>query len=109
MLQHEKADDFVLATGEQHTVKEFVEEAFKCINKEITWVWEGINEVGKEKDSDRILVKVSKEFFRPIEAENFLGDYSKAKRALGWEPKTKFKDLVKIMVENDINRLKNKE
>ena len=106
MLQQKKADDFVLATGEQHTVREFVEEAFKCINKEITWKGEGINEVGKEKGSDRILVKVSKEFFRPIEAENFLGDYSKAKRVLGWEPKTKFEDLVKIMVKNDINELK---
>ncbi|MCW1294355.1 MAG: GDP-mannose 4,6-dehydratase [Candidatus Parvarchaeota archaeon] len=106
MLQQKKADDFVLATGEQHTVREFVEKAFKCINKEITWEGEGINEVGKEKDSDRILVKVSKEFFRPIEAENFLGDYSKANRVLGWKPKTKFEDLVKIMVENDINELK---
>ncbi len=106
MLQQEKPDDFVLATGEQHTVREFVEEAFKCIDKEIIWEGEGVNEIGKEKDNNKILVKVSKEFFRPIEAENFLGDYSKAKRVLGWKPKTKFKDLVKIMVENDINKLK---
>ncbi len=109
MLQQEKPDDFVLATGEQHTVREFVEEAFKCIDKEIIWEGEGVNEIGKEKDNNKILVKVSKEFFRPIEAENFLGDYSKAKRVLGWKPKTKFKDLVKIMVENDINEPKNNE
>ena len=79
MLQQKKADDFVLATGEQHTVREFVEESFKCINKEINWEGKGINEVGKEKGSNKILVKVSKEFFRLIEAENFLGDYSKTK------------------------------
>ena len=102
MLQQKKADDFVLATGKQHTVREFVEESFKCINKEINWEGKGINEVGKEKGSNKILVKVSKEFFRPIKAENFLGDYSKAKRVLGWKPKTKFEDLVKIMVENDL-------
>ena len=91
MLQQKKADDFVLATGEQHTVREFVEKAFKCINKEITWEGEGINEVGKEKDSDRILVKVSKEFFRLIEAENFLGGYSKTKIILRLKTKNDLK------------------
>jgi GDPmannose 4,6-dehydratase len=106
MLQQKKPDDFVLATGEQHTVREFVEEAFKCINKEIKWEGEGINEIGRDKNNNKVLVKVSKEFFRPIEAENFLGDYSKAKKLLGWEPKTKFEDLVRIMVENDIKELK---
>ncbi len=106
MLQQDKPDDFVLATGEQHTVREFVEEAFKIIGKNIIWEGEGANEIGKDKDTKDILVKVSKEFFRPIEAENFLGDYSKAKRILKWEPKTKFKDLIRIMVENDINLFK---
>ncbi len=109
MLQQKKPDDFVLATGEQHTVREFVEEAFKVINKEITWEGEGINEVGKEKGSNKILVKIGKEFFRPIEAENFLGDYSKAKRILGWKPETSFKELVNIMVKSDIEKLKNKK
>ena len=73
MLQQKKPDDFVLATGEQHTVREFVEEAFKCINKEIKWEGKGINEIVKDKGSNKGLVKASKEFFRPIEAENFLG------------------------------------
>lgn len=106
MLQQEQADDFVLATGEQHTVREFVDEAFKIIGKDINWEGEGVNEIGRESNTGTILVKVNKEFFRPIEAENFLGDYSKAKRILRWEPKTKFKELVRIMVENDINLLK---
>lgn len=102
ILQEEKPDDFVLATGEQHTVRDFVEEAFKVIGKEINWSGEDINEIGKDSDTGKILVKVSKEYFRPIEAENFLGDYSKAKKKLGWIPKTSFKELVRIMVESDI-------
>lgn len=106
MLQQEKADDFVLATGEQHTVREFVEEAFKIVGKNIEWEGEGINEIGRDPNTHDVIVKVDKTFFRPIEAENFLGDYSKAKKILNWEPKTKFRDLVKIMVENDISLLK---
>jgi GDPmannose 4,6-dehydratase len=109
MLQQNKADDFVLATNEQHTVREFVEEAFKVIGKDIKWEGEDINEIGKESDTQKVLVKVSKDFFRPIEAENFLGDYSKAKKMLKWASKTKFKDLVKIMVENDVKLLKDKK
>jgi len=106
MLQHEKPDDFVLGTGESHTVREFVTEAFKVINIKIRWEGEGLNEVGLSEEG-RVLVKVSKEFFRPLEAENFLADYTKAKKILGWFPKTSFKELVKIMVESDIKLIRN--
>ena len=101
ILNHKIPDDFVLGTGEMHTVREFVEEAFKVININIHWEGEGLNEIGKD-DNGKVLVKVSKEFFRPLEADNFVADYSKAKKVLGWQPKTSFKELVKIMVNNDI-------
>ena len=101
ILNHKVPDDFVLGTGEMHTVREFVEEAFKVININIHWEGEGLNEIGKD-DNGKVLVRVSKEFFRPLEADNFVADYSKAKKVLGWKPKTSFKELVKIMVNNDI-------
>ncbi|MEM3791056.1 MAG: GDP-mannose 4,6-dehydratase [Thermoproteota archaeon] len=100
ILNHKTADDFVLGTGEPHKVREFVEEAFKVINIEIRWDGEGLNEVGVA--DNKILVKVNKEFFRPLEADNFIADYSKARTQLGWKPKTSFKELVKIMVNHDL-------
>ena len=103
MLQQEKPDDFVLGTGEAHTVREFATEAFRVAGIEIRWEGEGLNEVGVSGDG-RVLVRVSKEFFRPLEADNFLADYSKARKALGWRPKTSFKELVRIMVESDMKR-----
>ena len=104
ILNHKKPDDFVLGTGETHTVREFVEEAFKVIKMDIHWHGEGLNEEG-EDDSGRVLVRVSKEFFRPLEADNFVADYTKAKKVLGWQPKTSFNGLVKIMVNSDIKRI----
>lgn len=101
MLQQEMADDFVLATGQTHEIIEFVQEAFKVIGAEIKWEGTGIDEVGKSgKD---IVVKVNPEFFRPAEVELLIGDYSKAKKVLGWEPKTKFNELVKLMVEAELS------
>jgi len=94
-------DDFVLGTGESHTVREFAEAAFAAIGEKIEWRGSGINEVGVSGES-RTLVKVSREFFRPLESDNYRADYSKAKKKLKWEPKTCFKDLVRIMVKNDI-------
>ena len=104
ILNHKKPDDFVLGTGKTHTVREFVEEAFKVIKMDIHWHGEGLNEEG-EDDSGRVLVRVSKEFFRPLEADNFVADYTKAKKVLGWQPKTSFNELVKIMVNSDIKRI----
>ena len=106
MLQLDYPDDFVLGTGESHTVREFAEAAFKEINIELEWIGSGINEVGLF--NDETMVKVSKEFYRPLESDNYRADYSKAKKKLKWEPKTKFNDLVKIMVKNDLKLYANK-
>jgi GDPmannose 4,6-dehydratase len=106
MLQLDYPDDFVLGTGESHTVREFAEAAFKEINIELEWIGSGINEVGLF--NDETMVKVSKEFYRPLESDNYRADYSKAKKKLKWEPKTKFNDLVKIMVRNDLKLYANK-
>ena len=101
MLKADYPDDFVLGTGEAHTVRDFVEEAFSVIGIKIEWKGSGLNEIGVDGD-DRTLVKVSREFFRPLESDNYRADYSKVKEKLGWKPYTKFKDLVKIMVNGDL-------
>jgi GDPmannose 4,6-dehydratase len=106
MLQQERPNDYVIATGETHTIREFVEEAFRVINMPIIWEGKGLDEVGKY--NGKIVVKVNKKFFRPAEVDCLCGDFSKAKRELGWEPKTKFKELVRRMVENDIKTLEKK-
>jgi GDPmannose 4,6-dehydratase len=106
MLQQDTPDDFVLATGESHSNREFVEEACKYINVNIEWQGEGIHEIGVDKNSrDAIVIQVDPRYFRPSEVDLLLGDLTKAKNILGWEPKVKFKDLVKLMMEHD---LKNK-
>jgi len=103
MLQQEKPEDYVIATGETHTVREFVEEAFKVSDMPpIEWSSEGINEVGR--NNGRIIIRVNKEFFRSAEVDILIGDSLKAKTNLGWEPKTKFKELVKLMVEKDLKK-----
>ena len=102
MLQHEKPDDFVVATGKTYTVREFVEEAFSCAGYEIEWQGEGVNEIGVDKNTGKVLVRVSEEFYRPAEVELLIGDSTKARTTLGWEPKTDFKGLVKAMVTNDL-------
>ena len=102
MLQHEKPDDFVVATGKTYTVREFVEEAFSCAGYEIEWQGEGVNEIGVDKNTGKVRVRVSEEFYRPAEVELLIGDSTKARTTLGWEPKTDFKGLVKAMVTNDL-------
>ena len=102
ILNYKYADDFVLGTGELHTVREFVEESFSLIGIKMHWRGSGVNEVGLT-DEDEVLVKVNKQFFRPLESDNYVANYDKAKNELGWTPTTRFKDLVRIMVENDIN------
>ena len=102
MLQQKEPDNYVIATGETHSVREFVEFAFKCAGFDIIWQGEGIEEKGIEKNSNRTFVEVSSEFFRPAEVDIVVGDYSKAKEKLGWQPKTKLEDLVRIMVEADL-------
>ena len=106
MMQQDYPDDFVLGTGEQHTVREFAEEAFRVIGINITWKGSGVNEVGLSDDG-KTMVKVSRDFYRPLESDNYMADYSKAKNKLGWEPRVKFRELVKLMVESDIKRMNN--
>ncbi|MCL4480413.1 MAG: GDP-mannose 4,6-dehydratase [Candidatus Thermoplasmatota archaeon] len=106
ILKQDIPDDFVIGTGESHTVREFVEVAFKEIGINITWKGKGINEVGLN-DKGKTIVRVSKEFFRPLESDNYRADYTKAKTKLGWKPKIRFKDLVKIMVKEDLKLLDN--
>ncbi len=102
MLQQEKPEDFVLATGTQYTIREFVEMAFQVVNKTITWKGTGLNEVGYDQDGN-MLVQVDKKYFRPNEVNNLLGDSTNAQEKLGWKPKTTTKELLKEMVEYELN------
>lgn len=106
MLQQKKADDYVLATGETHTVREFIEKAFETVGIDIVWKGKGVDEKGYDKKTGKVLVEVSKEFYRPAEVDLLLGDPSKAEKELGWNAKTKFEELVKMMVSADIERIK---
>jgi GDPmannose 4,6-dehydratase len=97
MLQQDEADDYVIATGEQYSVREFVEAAAPYFGMNIVWEGEGLNEVGIDKNTKREVVRVSPKYFRPAEVETLLGDATKAKEKLGWEPKISFKQLVEDM------------
>ena len=105
ILQHPSPDDFDLATGVFHSVREFVEIAFRCVDREIEWVGEGLNEVGICKSNGAQLVQVAEKYFRPTEVEHLLGDATKAKKLLNWEAKTSFSELVTEMVESDLNMM----
>ncbi|MBA4696378.1 MAG: GDP-mannose 4,6-dehydratase [Legionella sp.] len=105
MLQQEKPEDFVIATGEQFSVREFVEIAAKKIDISITWQGEGINEVGKDA-TGKIVVRVDPHYFRPAEVESLLGDASKAQQKLGWKPRISFESLVNEMVVQDLQAAK---
>ncbi|SHK18401.1 GDP-mannose 4,6-dehydratase [Tepidibacter formicigenes] len=107
MLQQDKPDDYVLATGETHTVREFCELAFAELGYEIEWQGTGVDEKGIDKKTGRVLIEVDPRYFRPAEVELLWGDYSKAKKELGWKPKVSFKELVKEMVQSDLEILKN--
>ena len=102
MLQQDEPDDYVIATGETHSVREFVEKAFNEIGVEIVWEGSSVDEVGKDKNSDKILVRIDPRYFRPTEIDLLLGDSSKAKEKFGWEPKVSFEKLVKIMIQEDL-------
>ena len=108
MLQQEKPEDFVIATGKQHSVRDFINEAAKNLDMKIEWRGKGVEEVGSFNDKD--IVIVDKRYFRPTEVETLLGDATKAKEKLNWSPKTSFEELVKEMVEEDlklVNKLNN--
>lgn len=102
MLQQDKPDDFVISTGTTRTIKEFVEKAFSYAGYNIIWQGEGVNEVGLDADTNKVLVKVNPEFFRPAEVDLLVGDPSKAETKLNWQREISFNELVKRMVENDL-------
>lgn len=102
MLQQDKADDYVVATGETRTVREFVELAFGHVGIEIEWKGEGVDEIGIDKATGKTIVKVNPKFFRPAEVDVLLGDPSKAEKTLGWKREISFSQLVERMVKNDM-------
>ncbi len=106
MLQQEKADTYVVATGETHSIREFVEEAGKVCGYDIEWKGEGVDEIGVDKNSGKTIVKVNPKFYRPAEVELLIGDPSKAEKILGWHRKVDYKGLCRMMMEKDIERAK---
>ena len=107
MLQQDKPDYYVVDTGEMHTVREFIEKSFECVGRKIEWQGKGVDEVGIDSTTGKVVMRIDKRYFRPTEVEQLLGDPSKAKRQLGWEPQVKFEELVKIMTEADLILLDN--
>lgn len=105
ILQHDSADDFVIATGETHSVREFVELAFKYADIEIEWSGKGVDEKGFDKKTGKMLVGIDPWYFRPTEVDLLVGDGSKAKKLLNWEPKVKFHELVEIMMEHELGAI----
>ena len=102
MLQHDTPEDFVIATGEQHTVRDFTEKVFRVNGIEIRWEGEGVNERGYDARTGKMIVCVNPQWFRPTDVDNLLGDPTKAKTVLGWNPqKTSYEQLIRIMAEHD--------
>ncbi|TAL44407.1 MAG: GDP-mannose 4,6-dehydratase [Chitinophagaceae bacterium] len=108
ILQHDTAEDFVMATNETHTVREFVELSFKHLGIDIVWEGKDENEKGIDKATKKIVVDIDDKYYRPTEVDLLIGDASKAKKLLGWEPKVKFEELVSMMVKADYDRLSKK-
>ena len=106
MLQLKKPDDFVIATGKQYSVKDFVNTSAKYLGMNIKWTGKGIDEKGIDKKTGKTIIKIGKKYFRPTEVETLLGDAKKAKTVLNWKPKTSFNQMVKEMVTNDLHKAK---
>jgi GDPmannose 4,6-dehydratase len=109
ILQHDEPDDFVLATGEEYSVREFVERAFAEIGRQIAWRGTDVDEVGVDRASGKVLVRVDPRYFRPTEVPALLGDASKAREKLGWRPTVTFSELVAQMVAADVAKLASPE
>jgi GDPmannose 4,6-dehydratase len=107
MLQQDTPDDYVVATGEMHTVREFIEKSFEHVGRSIEWKGDGVDEEGIDTSTGKTVVRIDPRYYRPCEVEQLLGDPAKAKRQLGWEPKVKFAELVKIMTDGDLRLLEN--
>jgi len=106
MLQQDKSDDYVIATGENHRVREFVEEGFKVVGINISWIGKGIEEKGVDSEGN-VLVEIDPRYYRSSEVYELMGNATKARKELGWEPQIKFKELVRLMVEADLENIKN--
>jgi GDPmannose 4,6-dehydratase len=107
MLQQKKPDDFVIATGKQHSVRDFINLSSEYLDMKINWKGKNLNEVGSFKGKD--IIKIDSRYFRPTEVETLLGDASKAKEKLNWSPKISFKQLVKEMIDEDLKLAKNEK
>jgi GDPmannose 4,6-dehydratase len=105
MLQQSVPDDYVLATGEKHSVREFIERSFGHVGREIVWRGKGVEEKGFDRKTNKLLVEVDPRYFRPSEVELLLGDPSKARQRLGWRHTTTFPELVREMVESDLREV----
>jgi GDPmannose 4,6-dehydratase len=106
ILQQEKPNDYVIATGEQHSVREFAELSFKEVGIELEWIGEGIHEIGVDKKTQKVLIRIDPRYFRPTEVETLLGNPEKAQQMLGWRSKTSFQELVQIMTHADYEKTK---
>ncbi len=104
MLQQDEPDDFVIATGKAHTVREFIELAFKEVGTDIEWKGDGVDEKGVDAATGKVLIEVDPKYFRPAEVDYLLGDASKAQERLGWRPKVGFEELVRLMMRADLER-----
>jgi GDPmannose 4,6-dehydratase len=105
MLQQDKPDDYVLATNETHSIKEFVDLAIEQCGFDVDWIGEGIDEKLVTKSGRKVIVEIDSKYYRPAEVDTLLGDYSKAKNILGWEPNVTFENLVKIMMKSDLKKI----
>ncbi|RKY54221.1 MAG: GDP-mannose 4,6-dehydratase [Candidatus Neomarinimicrobiota bacterium] len=105
MMQQDKPEDYVIATNETHTVREFIDLAFRHVGIDIEWKGKDENEKGYDKSTNKCLVEIDPKYYRPTEVDLLIGDYSKAKARLGWEPKVTFNELVKLMVDSDLQEV----
>ena len=105
MLQQDKADDYVIATNETRTVREFVERAFKCVDIDIVWEGQDVNEIGKDAKTGKTVVRINPQFFRPAEVDILIGNPAKAEKVLGWKRDISFTELVERMVKNDMEKV----
>lgn len=109
MLQQDRPDDYVIASGQAHTVREFAELAFKYLGIELEWAGVGLQEVGIDRKNGQVLIEVDPSYFRPTEVELLIGDPTKAIKKLGWKPRVSFAELIKIMVEADLKNIEKKQ
>jgi GDPmannose 4,6-dehydratase len=107
MLQQDQPDDYVVATNEMHSVREFIEKSFACVDIQIEWEGEGVEEIGRNAQTGDVIVRMDERYYRPCEVDQLLGNPEKAKRQLGWEPTVKFEELVQIMTHGDLRLLDN--